>query len=99
MPVTVLLGDLDAIKPEDIRDPWVFFQELEALKRFEGDFKERIKAKTQVAVECARQKDEALYAGLHSEMLGCIFPPEVEVQRITSDSASKCKLDTAAAVE
>lgn len=33
MPVIVLLDDLESIKPEDINDPWTFFQELETLKR------------------------------------------------------------------
>ncbi|KAK0466124.1 uncharacterized protein EV420DRAFT_810880 [Desarmillaria tabescens] len=74
--VIILLDDLESIKLEDINDPWASFKELEALKRNEEDFKERMKAKTQAAIERARQKDEALHARLHSKMPKRVSTPE-----------------------
>ncbi len=35
MPVITVLDNLETIKPEQINDPWDFFRELEALKRYD----------------------------------------------------------------
>ncbi|PBK76380.1 hypothetical protein ARMSODRAFT_1041172 [Armillaria solidipes] len=85
MPVIVLLDDLELIKPEDINDPWAFFQELEALKRIEEDFKERMKVKTQAAIQHARQKDEAFHTRIHSKMPKRVSMQEETAEPITSD--------------
>ncbi|KAK0500910.1 hypothetical protein EDD18DRAFT_1146530 [Armillaria luteobubalina] len=68
LPVMVVLDNLESIEVEQINDPWDFFKEIDTLKRIEDDFKERMKAKTQAAIERARQKDEALYVRLQSKM-------------------------------
>ncbi|PBK76371.1 hypothetical protein ARMSODRAFT_1011633 [Armillaria solidipes] len=87
LPVTVVLDDLQSIKAEQINDPWDFFREIDALKRIEDDFKERMKAKTRAAIEHAQQKDEALYVHLQSKMPKRVSPPEdTGVQYIASDS-------------
>ncbi|KAK0224593.1 hypothetical protein EDD85DRAFT_858347 [Armillaria nabsnona] len=85
MPVIILLDNLESIKPEDINDPWTFFQELEALKRIEEYFKERMKIKTQAAIQHARQKDEALHARIHSKMSKRVSMQEETAEPITSD--------------
>ncbi|PBL00154.1 hypothetical protein ARMGADRAFT_1159535 [Armillaria gallica] len=85
MPVIILLDNLESIKSEDINDPWTFFQELEALKRIEEDFKERMKIKTQTAIQRARQKDEALHARIHSKMPKRVSMQEEAAEPITSD--------------
>ncbi|KAK0466121.1 uncharacterized protein EV420DRAFT_1636726 [Desarmillaria tabescens] len=46
LPVMVVLGDLESLKAEQINDPWDFFGEIDALKKIEEGFKERMKAKT-----------------------------------------------------
>ncbi|KAK0224598.1 hypothetical protein EDD85DRAFT_233768 [Armillaria nabsnona] len=87
LPVMVVLEDLESIKAEQINDPWDFFKEIDALKRIEDDFKERMKARTQAEIERARQKDEALYVQLQSKMPKRVSPSEdTGVQRIASDS-------------
>lgn len=85
MPVIVLLDDLELIRPEDINDPWAFFRDLEALERIEEDFKDRMKAKTQAAIQHARQKDEALHARIHSKMPKPVSLLEETAEPITSD--------------
>ncbi len=35
MPVIAVLDDLEMIKPEQINDPWDFFRELQALRRYD----------------------------------------------------------------
>ncbi|KAK0479784.1 hypothetical protein IW261DRAFT_1608051 [Armillaria novae-zelandiae] len=51
-----------------INDPWNFFHELDALKRIEADYHERMKAKVPADIDRAREKDEALYTHLQSKM-------------------------------
>ncbi|PBL00102.1 hypothetical protein ARMGADRAFT_1006359 [Armillaria gallica] len=66
MPVIEVIEDIESVK--QINDPWNFFRELDALKRIEVDYHERIKVKVQVDIDRAREKDEALYAQLQSKM-------------------------------
>ncbi|KAG7451944.1 uncharacterized protein BT62DRAFT_1071146 [Guyanagaster necrorhizus] len=79
MPIVVLLDDIEAIKPEQIDDPWDFFLELETLKRIEEDYNERVKAKTQAAIDRAHQRDEELNARLQSKMPQRVSPPAATV--------------------
>ncbi|SJL13460.1 uncharacterized protein ARMOST_16904 [Armillaria ostoyae] len=68
-PVTLALErDTESQYCQSINDPWDFFRELEALKRIEEDYSERVKAKTQTAIDRARQRDEELNARLQSKM-------------------------------
>ncbi|KAK0184635.1 hypothetical protein F5146DRAFT_1145141 [Armillaria mellea] len=75
MPVIAVLDNLEAIKPEQINDPWDFFRELETLKKIEEDYIERVKAKTRAAIDRARQRDEELNARLQSKMPKRVSPP------------------------
>ncbi|KAK0234016.1 hypothetical protein IW262DRAFT_1290919 [Armillaria fumosa] len=51
----------------------------------EEDFKDRMKAKTQAAIQHARQKDEALHARIHSKMPKCVSLQEEIAGPIASD--------------
>ncbi|KAK0473076.1 hypothetical protein IW261DRAFT_1611299 [Armillaria novae-zelandiae] len=66
MPVIVVSKNLRAV--QEINNPWDFFRELDALKRIEEQYYERVKAKTEAAIESARQKDEQLHARLQAKM-------------------------------
>ncbi|KAK0224640.1 hypothetical protein EDD85DRAFT_940960 [Armillaria nabsnona] len=66
MPVIEVIEDIESVK--QINDPWNFFRELDALKRIEADYHERIKVKVQADIDRAREKDEALFAQLQSKM-------------------------------
>ncbi|KAK0224631.1 hypothetical protein EDD85DRAFT_858580 [Armillaria nabsnona] len=65
-PVIVVSKDLKAV--QEINNPWDFFRELDALKRIEERYHERVKAKTEAAIESARQKDEQLHSRLQAKM-------------------------------
>ncbi|SJL13502.1 uncharacterized protein ARMOST_16946 [Armillaria ostoyae] len=66
MPVIVVSKDLKSV--QEINNPWDFFRELDALKRIEEQHHGRVKAKTEAAIESARQKDEQLHARLQGKM-------------------------------
>ncbi|KAK0466069.1 uncharacterized protein EV420DRAFT_1743917 [Desarmillaria tabescens] len=66
MPVIVVSKDLKSV--QEISNPWDFFRELDTLKKIEEQYHERVKAKTQAAIESARQKDEQLHARLQEKM-------------------------------
>ncbi|KAK0234058.1 hypothetical protein IW262DRAFT_1452607 [Armillaria fumosa] len=65
-PVILISNNLESI--ERINDPWEFFRELEALKRIEEDYHERVNAKIQNDIERTRQRDEELHVRLQSKM-------------------------------
>ncbi|KAK0429641.1 hypothetical protein EV421DRAFT_1865113 [Armillaria borealis] len=44
IPVVIVSNDLESVKK--VNDPWDFFRELDALKRIEAEYYERVKAKT-----------------------------------------------------
>ncbi|KAK0430879.1 hypothetical protein EV421DRAFT_1912421 [Armillaria borealis] len=70
------------------------FEEIDALKRIEDNFKEQMKAKTQAAIERAWQKDEALYVQLQSKMPNRVSPPgDTGLQLISSDTPKNLKFD------
>ncbi|PBK76350.1 hypothetical protein ARMSODRAFT_969082 [Armillaria solidipes] len=60
---------------------FLFSRELETLKRLEGDYNERVKAKTRAAIDGARQRDEELHVRLQSKMqkrVSLSLPTETE---------------------
>ncbi|SJL13459.1 uncharacterized protein ARMOST_16903 [Armillaria ostoyae] len=63
MPVTVFSNDSTSLPAEEIGDPLMFYDELEALKRIEEEHYER----TRRAVEKTRELDDALYDKLMSK--------------------------------
>ncbi|KAK0460881.1 hypothetical protein IW261DRAFT_1577218 [Armillaria novae-zelandiae] len=67
MPLIEVIEDIESVK--QINDPWNFFHELDALKRIEADYHERMKAEVQADIACAREKDKALYTQLQSKTL------------------------------
>ncbi|KAK0209151.1 hypothetical protein DFS33DRAFT_1451874 [Desarmillaria ectypa] len=44
MPVVIVSNDLESV--QQVNDPWDFFRELDALKKIEAEYYERVKAKT-----------------------------------------------------
>lgn len=66
MPVIDVLNDLETVK--EINDPWDFFRELDALKKIQAEYHERIKAKLRADIDRTRQKDKELDARLESKM-------------------------------
>ncbi|KAK0234056.1 hypothetical protein IW262DRAFT_1477455 [Armillaria fumosa] len=67
MPVIDVLDDLETVK--EINDPWESFRELDALKKIQAEYHERMKAKLRTDIDRTRQKDEELHARLESKML------------------------------
>lgn len=65
-PVILISNNLEFI--ERINDPWEFFHELEALRRIEEDYHERVIHKIQNDIERTRQKDRELHARFQSKM-------------------------------
>ncbi|KAK0473078.1 hypothetical protein IW261DRAFT_1423860 [Armillaria novae-zelandiae] len=66
MPVIDVLDDLETVK--EIHDPWEFFRELDALKKIQAEYHERMTAKLRADIDRTRQKDKELYARLQSKM-------------------------------
>ncbi|KAK0461556.1 hypothetical protein IW261DRAFT_1599301 [Armillaria novae-zelandiae] len=86
MPV---IEDIELLK--QINDLWNFFCELDALKRIEADYHERMKAKVPADIDRAREKDETLYTQLQSKTPKCKHersPEEMIAMSVTQDAKS-----------
>ncbi|KAK0466079.1 uncharacterized protein EV420DRAFT_1709831 [Desarmillaria tabescens] len=85
MPVIVVSKDLKSV--QEINNPWDFFRELAPLKRIEEQYHERVKVKTQAAIERACQKNEQLNQ-LQERMLQHKSPPEETVETSVSPATT-----------
>ncbi|KAK0466067.1 uncharacterized protein EV420DRAFT_1636672 [Desarmillaria tabescens] len=86
-PVIVVSNHLESV--QQINDPWDFFRELEALKKIEAEYHERINAKIQNDIGRTRQKDEELHVRLQSKLPKAL-PEAVVVPASSAADAMPC---------